>query len=209
MTFPEAMNDVLNARRYRHLQADNGGLRETLANWLEEQFGNLFDSQAQPIRETNYTPLNLDISFSALPIIFSVIGILLLVAAVAFIIYKIASVKKNKIISLEEIFEEARDLTALDLIRKSDTMHDRRLAVRYRYIAVLLRLTERQTINIRPSFTNFIILQQLTPDLKPPFKIVADIFHLSWFGYKNISDSKYQEFINSVSTLVNGGANDA
>jgi len=208
MTFRESMNDVLTSRRYSHLQDESGGLRETITNWLDEQLRRLSETPIE-VRETNRTPIDIDISSSVLPWIFGTIGILLLVAAVAFVIYKIVIARKRRVISLEEIFEEVKDLTAMDLIYKSDATQDRRLAVRYRYIAVLLRLTERHTINIRPSFTNAVILQQLPPGLKPSFKVVADTFHLVWFGYKNISDSRYQEFVNSVSTLINGGASNA
>jgi len=205
MTFYEAMNEVLDSRRYRHLQENENSLSESLLNWLDEQLRRMAENQTQTT--TARDPIEFELSSNILTWIFGGLGILLLVAAIIFVIFKIIKARKNRVISLEEIFEEIKGLTAIDLIRKSDEAYDRHLAVRYRYIAVLLLLTERQAIDIRPSFTNAIILQQIKQlALKQNFKVVAETFHIAWFGKKTIDDDKYQAFISSVDTfLVNGG----
>jgi len=209
MSYPfyEAMHEVLQTSRYDRLMGRRSpwrtGILRRLAELLERLFSNIdFDSEL--------TIDHVDYNLSAIPIVFMIIGIILLVVAAVVIIRAIRRSRLVDYYDLSDIFEElARNSYSVeDLIELSDSADDRRIAIRYRYIAALLALNEKQIIEIRPSATNAIILTQIresSPTLAPVFDCAADAFQRAWFGYKNISDVAYQDFANAVDSILQSG----
>jgi len=209
MSYPfyEAMNEVLQTSRYDRLTGRRVSWRNRVWDWfldlLERIFSNINIDPDFMIGDVNY-------NLSAVPIVFMVIGaILLVVAAVA--IFR--AIRRNRFVEyydLSDIFEELaqKNYSVDDLMELSDNADNRRLAIRYRYIAALLALNEKQIIEIRPSATNAIILKQIaesSPTLAPIFECTADAFQRAWFGYKNINDIAYQDFVAAVDSILLSG----
>jgi hypothetical protein len=105
--------------------------------------------------------------------------------------------------TLEDIFEEMRMHTVSDLLEMSRSAENTRIAVRYKYIAAILHLNENDIITIEPSATNAVILRQLRDtNFSAPFSQIADAFHLTWFGHKDLSDENFQKFDLAVGAVV-------
>ena len=141
--------------------------------------------------------------------IFVVIGVILAVVALVVLIRTFMYNRKVAKYDLSDIFEELtnRNLTVADLINLSQTAANKRLAVRYRYIASLLALDESNIIQIRPSATNAIIFNEIKntkPELANAFYHTMDVFQRTWFGYKNITDEEFFSFANAVTVLITG-----
>ena len=108
---------------------------------------------------------------------------------------------------LSEIFEElaGRNYTIEQLLALGRNAGSRRIAIRYQYIAALLALDEKQTIYIRPSATNALILREIknnAPHLTEPFSHMAETFHQAWFGHKPVSDEEFVRYNAAVEELI-------
>ena len=200
--FYDAMQEVLATRRYDWLTGRRINLQERIREWLNETLVNFFANLNLEINPPTFS-YNLD----AISLAFIAIGVILTVVAAIVIYRTYRGRRRTQHHDLSDIFEELsrKNYSVAELINLSDTADDRRLAIRYRYIAALLSLNERQIIEIKPSATNALILQQVktaTPALLPAFECTADVFQRAWFGYKDVGDETYQKFTHSVDTLV-------
>jgi len=204
-SFYEAMQEVLLTSRYDVLTGRRVPLRTRIMEWFFDLLDRIFSN------------INLDLNFmgegvsynlSAVPIVFMVIGAILLVVAGIAIFRALRKSRMREEYDLSDIFEELaqKNYTINELIQLSDNAENRRLAIRYRYIATLLSLNEKQIIEIRLSATNAIILKQIKgTSLSPIFESTADAFHHAWFGYKNISDTAYENFATAVQAILQYG----
>lgn len=197
--FDEALYQVLNMRRYDRLMGRTIDVRGWILDRLEWLLYRIFNR------------LNLaddtDFNVTALATIFGVAGILIAIAAAFIIIRSLIKNRRAKDYNLHEVFEELenRTYTVKELIALSDKMHEERFAVRYRYIAALLILGEKQVIKINASATNRLIEHQISthaPLLVPTFTQIAHTFHLSWFGFKDIGKENFEAFAKSVDELA-------
>jgi len=204
-SFYEAMQEVLLTSRYDILTGRRVPLRTRIMEWFFDLLDRIFSN------------INLDLNFmgegasynlSAVPIVFMVIGAILLVVAGIAIFRALRKSRMREEYDLSDIFEELaqKNYTINELIQLSDNAENRRFAIRYRYIAALLSLNEKQIIEIKPSATNAIILKQIKgTSLSPIFESTADAFHRAWFGYKNISDTAYENFATAVQAILQYG----
>ncbi|MCL2049516.1 MAG: hypothetical protein FWG87_12420 [Defluviitaleaceae bacterium] len=197
MNFPNAMNEVLDRRRYDVLMGRRRELGEAIADFLQgilDFLGELFSFDV---------PFSFNNASGIIAAIFIIAGIIMAVVAVyAFV--RSRSWKKRRH-SLSDIFEEMKHCTLDELLQLSESAADRRLAVRYKYIAVILSLNEKNRIFIEPHATNSIILKQLkrsAPELAPHFSQVAEAFHYAWFGHKALNDQAFAEFNSAVTALL-------
>ena len=197
--FDDALYEVLNLRRYDRL------MRRTIDawGWVLERLERLVSWIFNRLNFAEDTDFNV----TAIATIFGIVGILVAVVA-AFIIIR-SLIKNRRVVdyNLHDVFEELenRSYTVHELISLSDNLKDERFSVRYRYIAALLILGEKKIIKIEPSSTNRLIEHQIknhAPHLTPIFMQIANTFHLSWFGYKEIGKENFEMFANSVSQLL-------
>ncbi|MCL2841499.1 MAG: DUF4129 domain-containing protein [Defluviitaleaceae bacterium] len=201
MSFDEALYEVLQTSRYDRLTGRNMSIQQIFLEWLDRLILWFFDQFDFAFPDTP------DINTGAVATVFVVIGGII-VLVTGFVLLR--SLFRSRIIEaydLQDIFEELtnKKYTVADLMELSEKSENRRFAIRYRYIAVLLSLNERQIIRIEPSATNAIILRQIKDSavkFVSPFSQVADVFHRSWFGHKHVSDDVFQGFISAVDTLV-------
>lgn len=80
---------------------------------------------------------------------------------------------------------------------------DYRNAVRYLYLASLLRLDERGLLRYDRSRTNREYVRSVddTPELASNLKDVIDVFDEVWYGYQPLDKSSYERFVERVSDL--------
>jgi len=199
INFYDAMNEVLARRRYDRLMGRNWSPWETIDNAIDAL-------PSPPPVQMNRTQ-----GITSLGTIFIIVGAIIVAIVVIVLILNYLNNRVVKEYDLSDIFEELaqRNYTVQELVHLSQTAKDKRLAIRYRYIAALLSLNERDIIHISPSATNATILNELMDSpfssLSSAFSHTADVFHLSWFGFKDITDQGFFDFANSVSLLIAGG----
>jgi len=200
--FYDALNEVLATSRYDRLTGRRISLREMVSEWFDDLLYRIFSGL-----NINIQPSDLGYNLDIIALVFVFIGIILVVVA-GVLLYRTYK-RRNRIQhhDLSDIFEELtrKNYSVAELITLSENAGDRRLAIRYRYIAALLALNEKHIIEIKPSATNALILRQVkdaTPTLLAPFECTADVFHRAWFGYKSINDDVYEDFTKAVDTMV-------
>ena len=90
--------------------------------------------------------------------------------------------------------QQAQDLSAAG---------DYRTAVRYLYLASLLRLDERGLLRYDRSRTNREYLRSVDekPELASNLKDVIDVFDEVWYGYQPLDKNSYEHFVDRVSDL--------
>ena len=202
MTFYDALNEVLATRRYDRLTGRRVDIRERFSEWFTDIMYRIFSRLNFDVNigELDY---NLDV----ISLAFMAVGAVLIVVAAIVLYRTFRGRNRIKHHGLSDIFEELikKNYSVTELIVLSENADNRRLAIRYRYIAALLALNEKQIIEIKPSATNALILRQIkemSPTLVAPFECTADIFHRAWFGYKDINDDLYKDFTNAVGILL-------
>ena len=197
--FDEALYEVLAMRRYDRLMGrsiDMQGWLTDRLEWLFEQlFGGLVVGEGA------------EFNISAIAAVFAAVGVVIVVFAAFIIVRSLLRNRAKNEHGLNALFAELQsaDYTVSGLIGLSDRASDQREMVRFRYIAALLALNERQLIEVKPSATNRVIEKQLrksSPELSPSFSAIAHAFHFSWFGFKEIGQESLYEFKNAVARLA-------
>jgi len=211
MTFYEAMNEVLQTSRYDWLTGRRADVRASMMEWVNDV---LTDFLSNLNFNFNFEPSEAEYDLSILSISFIAVGIIIAIVAGIVIYRTLRNTSKAEHHDLSDIFEELtkKNYTVTELIKLSDNADTRRLSIRYRYIAALLFLNEKNIIEIKPSATNAVILRQIketSPTLIPQFECMAEAFHLTWFGYKDINDSAYENFTNAVNSILLSGDTNA
>jgi hypothetical protein len=203
--FYGALNEVLATSRYDRLM----GRRVNLWEIISERVNNLIERVFSRI---NFNlPGNLDYNLNIISSTFIVIGIILVIAAALVLYRTFGGRRKMADHDLADIFEELakKNYTVAELMRLSQTTAAQRFSIRYKYIAALLALNEKQVIEIKPSATNYLIslqVKQAAPVLHSSFECTANIYHMAWFGYKNINEQRFRQFSNAVKNIINGDA---
>ena len=200
MRFEDAMYEVLQTRRYDRLMGRTRDIWEAIFDFIERLIDSLLGRVNLSFPEGTSDS-------RVVPVIFAVVGGVLLAVGLFVLARVLWRAYQRKTYNLSDIFEELTEnhYTVADLIKLSDDATDQRMSVRYRYIAALLALNEARVIRINPSMTNALILRGLKRDyaaLVEPFYILANIYHLSWFGYRIIDEIEYVQFCNACSMLT-------
>jgi len=204
MSFDDAMHEVLQTSRYDLLM----GRRVDAGTWFSDLFARIIINLLERI---NISALSINATGGAnintIATIFAVVGLIIVVVTGVVLYRTLMRAKQNMDYDLSDIFEELahRHYTVEELLHLSHTASDRRISVRYSYIAALIALDEKEIIRISPSATNRIILQDIqraAPDLVSPFSRLVDVFHWSWFGHKAVGDEDFLNFSGAVDTLV-------
>jgi len=202
--FYNALNEVLATSRYDLLTGRRMSLGEIIAEWFSDLLYRLF-SRA----EINVSPGQQGYNLNIISFSFVVIAIILVVVAVVVFFRTFRGRHKVQPYDLSDIFNELakKNYTVQELVYLSENADSRRFSIRYRYIAALLAMNEKQVIEIKPSATNTIIKIQIktaAPALLSLFECTADAFHMAWFGYKDIDEATYSNFKNAVENIISG-----
>ncbi|ANF50181.1 hypothetical protein A0O34_06495 [Chryseobacterium glaciei] len=105
--------------------------------------------------------------------------------------------KKNKkvIIKDEELHENIHEINFPESIAKFEREGDYRSAIRYQFLFVLKKLSDKKSINWNPEKTNKDYVAELkAPHLKNDFSNLSYIFEYVWYGEFSIDEQNYQKF---------------
>jgi hypothetical protein len=93
--------------------------------------------------------------------------------------------------------------TAAALARRKWASGDKRLAVRYLYLSLLLHLEESGRLSGNRSLTDQEYLRGLEhlPALAVPFRKAAGVFERVWYGFHIPSESEYREYLDAVAEI--------
>lgn len=107
--------------------------------------------------------------------------------------------KKNKKLNLneQELHENIHEINFPESIAKFEHARDYRSAVRYQFLYILKKLSDRKLINWNPEKTNKDYVAELkAAHLKSEFFDLSYIFDYVWYGEFNIDEQSYQKFKN-------------
>ncbi|WP_347217968.1 DUF4129 domain-containing protein [Chryseobacterium sp.] len=107
--------------------------------------------------------------------------------------------KKNKKLNLnvEELHENIHEINFAESIAKFEHTGDYRSAVRYQFLFILKKLSDKKLINWNPEKTNKDYVAELKAEhLKNEFFDLSYIFDYVWYGEFNIDEQSYQKFKN-------------
>lgn len=105
--------------------------------------------------------------------------------------------KKNKKVDLkdEELHENIHEINFPESILKFEKSGDFRSAVRYQFLFVLKKLSDKKLIAWNPEKTNKDYVAELkAPHLKEEFFQLSYIFEYVWYGEFSISEESYEQF---------------
>lgn len=105
--------------------------------------------------------------------------------------------KRNKKVDIkdEELHENIHEINFPESILKFEKSGDFRSAVRYQFLFVLKKLSDKKLIIWNPEKTNKDYLAELkAPHLKSDFFDLSYIFDYVWYGEFSISEESYQKF---------------
>ncbi|HCN49233.1 MAG TPA: DUF4129 domain-containing protein [Chryseobacterium sp.] len=107
--------------------------------------------------------------------------------------------KKNKKLNLnvEELHENIHEINFPESIAKFEFAQDYRSAVRYQFLFILKKLSDKKLISWNPEKTNKDYAAELkAAHLKNEFFDLSYIFDNVWYGEFNIEEQSYQKFKN-------------
>jgi len=107
--------------------------------------------------------------------------------------------KKNKKldINVQELHENIHEINFPESIAKFEMAGDYRSAVRYQFLFILKKLSDKKLINWNPEKTNKDYAAELkAPHLKNDFSNLSYIFDYVWYGEFSIEEQGYQKFKN-------------
>ncbi|WP_374465559.1 DUF4129 domain-containing protein [Chryseobacterium sp.] len=107
--------------------------------------------------------------------------------------------KKNKKldINVQELHENIHEINFPESIAQFELSGDYRSAIRYQFLFILKKLSDKKLISWNPEKTNKDYSAELkTPHLKNDFSNLSYIFDYVWYGEFNIEEENYQKFKN-------------
>ncbi|SDQ32232.1 protein of unknown function [Chryseobacterium soldanellicola] len=105
--------------------------------------------------------------------------------------------KKNKkvIIKDEELHENIHEINFPESIAKFENEGDYRSAIRYHFLFILKKLSDKKLISWNPEKTNKDYVAELkAPLLKDEFYNLSYIFEYVWYGEFNVEEKEYLKF---------------
>ncbi|UWX59355.1 DUF4129 domain-containing protein [Chryseobacterium oranimense] len=107
--------------------------------------------------------------------------------------------KKNRKVEInaEELHENIHEINFPESISKFERQGDFRSAVRYQFLFILKKLSDKKQISWNPEKTNRDYLMELKAEhLKNEFSALSYIFDYVWYGEFSIDEQAYQTFKN-------------
>lgn len=174
--------------------------------WLADIFRNFF----------NFT--NDEDSMRAVEIVLKTIAVLL----VAFVIYLIAKALLNKegrwvfgrssdakIIRYDDIANNIHQQDFKKLIATAKQSHDKRLVIRYYYLWLLQKMTDRQLIEWDIEKTNSDYYREIkSAAAKDRFAYVSYLYDYVWYGEFELDDATYQKTCNAFENAIQSVGNE-
>lgn len=163
-------------------------MRKKIAEIMRSIFG-----EVDPLKSANYAEIIL--RFFAIVIIGLVIYFLL-----KFLLNKDGNFffgKKNKKLNIsdQDLKENIHEINFPDSINNFERKKDHRSAIRYQFLFVLKKLSDKKLIDWNPEKTNKDYLAELNnKNQKADFKELVYIFNNVWYGEFEVDDQSYVRF---------------
>lgn len=112
--------------------------------------------------------------------------------------------KKNRKVEIrdEELHENIHEINFPESILKFEKSGDFRSAVRYQFLFILKKLSDKKLIVWNPEKTNKDYVAELkVPHLKDQFYDLSYIFDYVWYGEFTIDEENYQKFKNQYQSF--------
>ncbi|GAA5093805.1 hypothetical protein GCM10023210_24820 [Chryseobacterium ginsengisoli] len=191
--------------RYKGKEFDYTTIKPRMSFWekLMEKIGEFFDSI---LGQTVFTKTG---NFAG--VLLRIFAILL----VGFLLYVIIKYlignggisffgKKNRKVEIrdEDLYENIHEINFPESILKFEKSGDFRSAVRYQFLFILKKLSDKKLIAWNPEKTNKDYLAELkAPNLKNQFYDLSYIFDYVWYGEFNIDEENYLKFKNQYQSF--------
>lgn len=177
--------------------------KKSLIKRLQESLNKLLDSLFGTIPN--------DIS-KVVESIIMVLVVVIIAVALYFIIYYFVLSKGNIIfskknnrgnINVNELSENIHEINFPKVILDFEQNHNYRSAVRYHYLYILKKLTDRKLIKWTSEKTNKDYLKEFTHEsLKDAFGELSHIFDYVWYGEFDIKKEDYKYFKNKFNDFI-------
>ena len=162
-----------------------------LFNGLGDIFG--FDVSPETLKVIQY-------------LIYVLMGLLVIYLLVRFLANeRFSSIFTKKAASILEVDLSEQHIESLDLdalLRDALSQNDYRLAVRYQFLKILKRLSQKELIDWHFEKTNADYQKELKENrLQSKFKEVSYLYEHIWYGEKNITANQYKKTDDRFSAL--------
>lgn len=207
-SFDESLSQALSARKYDVLTGRAPNIREIALSTMSS----LYEKIIKPILDRikfNLPNSVIGANANLLRNIFIAIGVILFVSVVFFMIQR----KKRRSYrqkTMQEIFEDLKSNAITDekLLQDASVLAKKGLyrdAIRYEYIALLWALNKHSIVYLTDYKTNSQIKYEILRNASPiheRFSDIVNIFNITWFGHKGVSEETYQKNRSGVNELI-------
>lgn len=198
--FDGMISQIINRLEYRHLKFD---IVENAKNYLKEFIAALLKKL---LGSTNALHVSDSAAYVILVVCLIIIAAILIILGLK--IFKLLDKSKK----IRELFGTVIDVntTPLDMMRKSkeyENNKDYRNAVKFSFIAILLKMHENNIIFLDEAKTNgeiLTILENKEFYLINAFKQAVQRFNVIWYGHKDPAEDSYTLWKQNAATLWEG-----
>ncbi|NQY05748.1 MAG: DUF4129 domain-containing protein [Flavobacteriaceae bacterium] len=134
--------------------------------------------------------------------VLEIVAYVFLVFIVGFVFYmimnregswKFGKFSDKKVVKLEAIEEDVKDMNLEELIAQALVNKDFRLAIRYNYLNIIKFLATKEIIKYDPDKTNLDYMNEISnQEQKSDFSYLSYIYNYIWYGEFEISEKEYQ-----------------
>jgi len=202
--FDTIVEEILGRLEYRHLKNDYLDLIERFKQTIEKWISKWLEGKT-----FNYNDIG-DASkyLSNVVIIITIVLIVLLILFGILFLNKILGKNaKVKRIYGELIDEKTTTELLLNKSLKCKENGDYREAIRYGFIAVLVKFNESNILHLDEAMTNgemINILRKSNFTHLETFEEIVSVFNQVWYGHKDIDEEKYSSWENMTHKLLKG-----
>jgi hypothetical protein len=201
--YPKKFKENINSR-YKGKEFDYTTVKPRMSFWekLMRKIGQILESL---FGETVFTKSGNFVGILIRLFAILVVGFLIYFI-IKFLIGKDGSFfrKRNKKVDIrdEELHENIHEINFPESILKFEKSGDYRSAVRYQFLFVLKKLSDKKLITWNPEKTNKDYVAELkAPHLKDGFYDLSYIFEYVWYGEFSIDEENYLKFKNQYQSF--------
>lgn len=202
--FDAVVEKILGKFEYRHLRNGYKDLIDRIRTSIEDWLRKWLEGKTIKFNEAGDTPFYLSNGVLIFAIVLIVLIILLLFLLLHRMLGKNAKVKR---IYGEIIDEKTTTEQLLDKSNKCKEKGDYREAIRYGFIAVLVKLNEKNLLYLDEAMTNSEMINLLRKndfEYSEAFEGLVSIFNQVWYGHKAVNEDKYSSWEGLIDILLKG-----
>lgn len=200
-TYDSIVRSILDEPGYRHLRLpwtdfiENA--RKGIEAWVIEVLEKLF---AQPAQSTPFSG-----GLSTVAVVLSIVALIALVLASATLIKRMfgRAPQLHGILG-ETITAETTAVTLMEKARAAENVGDIRQAVRFAYIAVLLKMHRARLVFLDEAWTNEELYRYLEKNRFTSLEALREVmegFNVSWYGHRPLEPAAYDRWQQALEQL--------